>query len=307
MAKILVTGGMGFVGSHIVDALIENHEVVVIGRNTLARHHHTHENAIYEWLDIRGKELLPVFQRHEPDYVIHLAAQVDVAESVNYPSMDADLNVNGTINVLEACRLTGVKKILFASTAAVYGQPQYLGIDENHPISPMAPYGLSKYVAERYIALYHKLYDLPYTILRLANVYGPRQTVKSDGAVVSTLIDLYLRGKAPTIHGTGQQTRDFIYVADVVSIFERCLTRGDGEVFNVGKGHQTTINELVNLLNGTFEIHTEPLYTPPRLGDIDHSYFDISKLMTVLDWQPEYSLEDGLVDTVHYYRRSLRM
>ncbi|HHW58009.1 MAG TPA: SDR family oxidoreductase [Clostridia bacterium] len=301
--KVLVTGGAGFIGSHIVDLLIENgYEVVIVDNLSTGKEEFINKKAVFYKKDITDDDLYEIFEKEKPDYVIHQAAQIDVQRSIDDPVFDAKVNILGTVNLLESCRKSGIKKVIYASSAAVYGNPEYLPIDEGHRINPISSYGISKHTAEHYFEVYSQLYDLKYTILRYANVYGIRQDPKGEGGVISIFTDKMLKGERPVIFGDGNQTRDFVYVKDVAKANLLALERGDNEVVNISTGKPTSINELVEIMNKIMNTSLKPIYTEPRKGDIMHSYLDNKKALDVLGWRPEYSLEDGLKETIEYYK-----
>ncbi|MDK2814139.1 MAG: UDP-glucose 4-epimerase [Thermoanaerobacter sp.] len=241
-----------------------------------------------------------ILKKEKPDYVIHQAAQINVQKSIDNPVFDAKVNILGTVNLLECCRKSGVKKIVYASSAAVYGNPEYLPIDEEHRINPISYYGISKHTAEHYFEVYRQLYGLKYTILRYANVYGIRQDPKGEGGVISIFIDKMLKRERPIIFGDGNQTRDFVYVKDVAKANLLALEKGDNEVVNISTGKPTSINELVEIMKKIMNTSSEPIYTEPQKGDIVHSYLDNKKALDVLGWRPEYSLEEGLKETIEW-------
>lgn len=303
MKKILVTGGAGFIASHIVDKLIKNGDkVVVVDNLSTGREENLNKEAIFYNVDILDDSLRKVFEIEKPDCVIHHAAQIDVQRSIRQPMDDARVNVSGTINILECCKEYNVKKIVYASTAAVYGEPKYLGIDEKHPVAPISYYGISKHTPEHYIKVYSSLYGIKYTILRYANAYGIRQDPKGEGGVISIFVDKLLEEGTPIIFGTGEQTRDFIYVKDIVEANVLAVSKGDNNIFNIGTGVATSINELFNSMKEISGAKVEPIYKEARKGDILHSYFDISKAKEILGWSPRYSLKDGLKETICFYK-----
>jgi UDP-glucose 4-epimerase len=257
-------------------------------------------------VDIRDSALDDIFAKVQPDYVIHHAAQVDVQTSLLSPTEDANINILGTINLLKACVKAGVKKLIYASSAAVYGAPHYLGVDEKHPICPESFYGMSKYTPEHYIRIFSELTGLKYTVLRYANVFGPRQDPTGEGGVVAIFVDKMLKGVAPNIYGTGEQTRDFVYVKDVARANLAALTEGDNQIINIGCNIQTTVIQLFEALNKIISKDLQPVYKPARYGDILHSYLNNSKARDILNWAPMYSLERGLRETIEYFsNRSL--
>jgi UDP-glucose 4-epimerase len=301
--KVLITGGAGFIGSNIADLLIENgYEVVIVDNLSTGKHEFINKKAVFYNKDITDNDLYEVFEKEKPDYVIHQAAQIDIQKSIKEPVFDAKVNILGTVNLLECSKSYKVKKIIYASSAAVYGDPEYLAIDEKHKVDPISYYGISKHTPEHYFEVYSQLYGLKYTILRYANVYGIRQDPKGEGGVISIFIDKMLKGERPIIFGDGKQTRDFVYVKDVAKANLLALKRGDNEVVNISTNKPTSINELVDLMNKIMNTSLKPIYAEPRKGDIVHSYLDNKKALDVLGWRPEYSLEDGLRETIEYYR-----
>lgn len=303
MPKILVTGGAGFIGSHIVDKLIENGDkVVVVDNLSTGNIENVNSKAIFYKIDITNKDLYKVFEKEKPEYVIHQAAQIDIQKSIKNPVYDAEVNILGTVNILECCRKYNVKKIIYASSAAVYGNPEYIGIDEKHRVNPISYYGISKHTPEHYFEVYRQLYGLRYTILRYANVYGIRQDPKGEGGVVSIFLDMMLRGMQPVIYGDGEQTRDFIYVSDIARANILALKNGDNDIFNIGTGVKTSINQLFKLMNKLIGNNLKPKYGQAREGDILHSYFDNSKAKSMLNWEPKFTLEEGLRETIEYYK-----
>lgn len=300
--KVLVTGGAGFIGSHIVDHLLTaGHDVVVLDNMSTGSETNLHPDAVLYRMDMENPMINEIFQQEKPEIVIHQAAQTVVQTSVREPLHDANVNILGTINILEACRMSGVAKVIYASSAAIYGDPQYVPIDEHHPVNPLSGYGISKYTPEQYLRVYHNLYGLKYTILRYANVYGIRQDPQGEGGVISIFIDKVI-GKIPcTIYGDGEQTRDYVYVEDVARANVAALHHGDGNFYNIGTGVHTTLNQLVFQLQQISGHAMDTIYEPERLGDIKHSYFTVQKAVRELDWSPQVQLADGLAKTYHYY------
>jgi UDP-glucose 4-epimerase len=299
--KILLTGGAGFIASHICDRLIsEGHEVAVIDNLSTGRLEFLNPRAYFYQLDLCDPAIALVFQIEKPELVIHHAAQVSVNNSWENPVLDAAVNVVGSLNLYENCRQYKVKKIIYASSAAIYGEPLYLGIDEEHPVKPLSFYGLSKYLAEIYLKYYAGLFGLKFTILRYANVYGPRQRSDGEGGVIAIFLSSLLKGEAPVIFGQGEQSRDFIYVADIVEANIQALTRAENEVLNLGTGIELNINQLYAGIEALLCSQLQPVYVPERPGDIMHSYFDQRKAAKLLDWEASYPLQDGLRKTIEY-------
>lgn len=301
--KALVSGGAGFIGSNLVDVLVsEGHQVSVVDNLSTGRFENLNPGANFYKVDITSPELFEVIDREKPEIVFHLAAQIDIQQSLRNPVFDAGVNILGTVNLLEACRNTNVKKVIYSSSAAVYGEPLYLGVDEKHPVDPMSYYGISKHVPEHYLKVYAQLYGLDYTVLRYANAYGPRQIAKGEGGVIAIFIDRLLEGNAPMIFGDGEQTRDFIFVQDIVNANLKAAQAGSGEILNVSCAYQTTVNELYKMIKSRMNTDLEPIYQDARKGDILHSYLENKRTKEVLGWEPVHSLEQGLGITIEYYR-----
>jgi len=238
-------------------------------------------------------DLDAVFATERPQAVAHQAAQVSVPRSLREPQGDLAVNAGGTLNLLEYARRHGVERFILASSAAVYGEPRYLPLDEEHPVAPLSPYALSKYTAERYCALYRDLHGLSVCILRYANVYGPRQTAHAEGGVVALFAEALARGEAPVIFGDGEQTRDFVHVADVAGANLAAVGAGEG-VFNIGTGRATSVNQLWRHLGELAGVSRTPVHRPPRAGDIRDSVFNPERAREVLGWRPRYDLRSGL-------------
>jgi len=300
---ILVTGGAGFIGSNIVDELLNNnHNVIVIDNLSTGKKENINSKVEFFELDIRSKKISKVFKSHDIDFVFHLAAQIDVNQSIENPCFDADNNINGSINILKNCRANNIKKVIYSSSAAVYGIPNYLPIDENHFVSPISPYGISKHTPEHYLMIYNKLYGLNYTILRYSNVYGPRQTTSGEGGVISIFIDRMLSNKNPVIFGDGEQTRDFIYVEDVVQANISALNKGKNEILNISNSTKTSVNEIVTIINNKLDRNIKPVYKDKRSGDILHSVLDNKKAKKKLAWSPNYNINMGIEKALDYIK-----
>lgn len=307
--KVLVTGGAGFIGSHVVDLLIEKgHETIVVDNLVTGYREFVPSGARFYKLDIESSQLEIVFAIENPEIVIHLAAQVDVAKSIKNPLEDARSNIIGTLNLLTFCQKYKVKKIIYSSSCAVYGDANMNrgSIRETYPTQPLNFYGASKYAPELYIQIFHHLYGIPYTILRYANVYGPRQTPKGEGGVVSIFTTKLLKGEQPNIFGDGNQTRDFIYVKDVAASNVRAVEveKGKNRVLNVGNNTRTSINRLYQMITASMSVKISPIYFPKREGDIQDSCLDNKSVMLALNWKPEYDLQEGLTETIKYFHES---
>lgn len=296
--KAIVTGGAGFIGSHLVEELInQSMEVHVIDNMTFGKSQNVHPLAIIHTMDIRSADARNVIVKVKPDVVFHLAAQADVTQSINHPFDDASININGTINMLEACHEANVKKFVFASTSAVYGDLQVNRLSEEDSTEPISYYGLSKLTAEAYIKQFNKLYQLPFTILRYGNVYGPRQQAKGEGGVVAIFIDKLVKGDPITIFGNGEQTRDFIYVKDIAHANIAAIENGDNEIIQVGTGERTSVNRLIDLLEQIGGGTIETKYSDSKPGDIKHSCLDNTKANQLLKCAPYTHIFNGLEET----------
>lgn len=302
--KVLVTGGAGFIGSHVVEAYIAaGHSVTVVDDLSSGKREYVPAGVTFYQMDIRDLELGRVFEVEQPDVVNHQAAQVSVPKAVVDPVHDASVNVAGLVNVLEQARRHGVRKVIFASSCAVYGDPNELPVHEEHPVSPLSPYGQSKWTGEHYLALYHRLYGLNFTTLRYANVYGPRQDPFGEAGVITIFVEQMLASMPVTIDGDGDQTRDFVFVGDVATANLRALDRGDHSTYNISAGRAVSINNLFEILRDLAGYHHEPRHGPPRPGDIRHSVLDPARAKRELDWCPTMPLEDGLKRTIDFFRR----
>ncbi|MCS1352247.1 NAD-dependent epimerase/dehydratase family protein [Mechercharimyces sp. CAU 1602] len=302
--KVLVTGGAGFIGSHIVDQLLTRGDQVVVIDNLITGDERRvrAESAFYN-MDIGDPRLVDVLNREKVDAVIHQAAQNNVPDSIADTSYDAKVNIMGTIHLLEACRQADVRKIVYASSAALYGNPAYLPIDEDHPVSPLSPYGISKRTAEDYLQVFGELYGLAWTSLRYANVFGARQDLKGEGAVIPIFMDKLLHGETLRIEGDGEQTRDYIYVEDVAAANILALEYGDQHILNIGTGVQTSLNQLVKEISEVTAMEMEIKHVSARVGDIRHSYFAVDRAEQVLNWSANINLRQGLERAFAYYRQ----
>ena len=305
MMRILVTGGAGFIGSHVVDALIERgHELAVVDDLSTGKHEHLDPRARFYHLDIRDAQRLEeVFAAERPEIVNHQAARANVRESMEKPALYAEVNVIGSLNLLELSRQYGVERFIYASTGgAVYGEPEYLPADEAHPINPLDPYGATKHFVEHYLYLYGLNYGLHYTSLRYANVYGPRQDPYGEAGVVAIFTGQMLKGGGAVINGSGEQERDFVYVGDIVEANIKAMEESDDQTYNIGWGVGTSINEIFARLKEITGYEKEAIHAPPKLGEVFKIYLDSNKARHELGWVPRVGLDEGLRMTVEYFR-----
>jgi UDP-glucose 4-epimerase len=302
--KILVTGGAGFIGSHLVDRLVqEGHEVVVADNLSTGKRRNLNRAAEFYKRDVEGSRMESVFRRERPVVLIHLAAQMNIRRSVEDPLFDAQVNILGTLNVLDQAVRYGTRKVIFASSGgAIYGEQDVFPAPESHATRPLSPYGISKLTGEYYLAYYQRVSGIQYVSLRFSNVYGPRQDPYGEAGVVAIFTQKMLAGEQPIINGNGRQTRDFIYVDDVVEAHMSVLGRDIQGVYNVGTAHETTINDLYGKLADLTKAGCKQLYGPSKKGEQARSVVDASKLRQELGWEPRVSLDDGLARTVEYFR-----
>lgn len=303
--KILVTGGAGFIGSHVVDTFIANgHEVVVVDDLSTGRRSNLNPAATFYQIDIRSDDLSEVFEKEKPQVINHHAAQMDVRRSVVDPLFDADVNVLGSIKLIELSREHGVERFIYISTGgAVYGEPEYLPCDEAHPINPICPYGASKHTVEHYLYMYHELYGLDYVVLRYPNVYGPRQDPHGEAGVVAIFTGLMLKGDQVVINGDGDQERDFVFVGDCARANLLALTtQNSNTIFNLGEGKPTTVNDVYSELKNITDYQLSAVHGPAKVGETRRIYLEAKKAAQELDWQPSVGLGEGLTATVEYFK-----
>ncbi|MCF6138729.1 NAD-dependent epimerase/dehydratase family protein [Pseudalkalibacillus berkeleyi] len=300
--KIMVTGGAGFIGSHLVDELIkQGHKVVVVDSLVNGDLENVSPEANFYHMDINEPGLHDVMVHERPEVVYHFGAQISVEHSNRNPLEDSFTNVNGTLKILNYCVELGVSKIIFASSAAIYGVPELLPIQEGHPLSPISFYGVSKWSAERYITMYEKRFGLNYSILRFANVYGPRQNSLGQAGVITKFIINKLENKPIIIFGDGEQTRDFIYVKDVVQSCIRALTKGDHQIINISSGKEVSVRQLASVISKLSRQPFNYIYEQVVEGDIPNSCLANQHAKFSLDWKPNTLLEEGLKETMDYY------
>jgi len=302
---VLLTGGAGFIGSHIAEALLEGNYKVIIVDNLITGNKENISKGVKFYNRDICHSLDDIFVKEQPDYVIHQAAQVSVRMSMESPLDDANTNIHGTINLLDACVKYKVKKFIFASTAAVYGNPLYLPINEAHPTQPISFYGLSKYTSELYIKLYSKLYNLPYTILRYANVYGMRQNSNGEAGVIAIFSERITNGQMPYIHGDGNQTRDFVFVKDVARANVAAINKGTNDIVNISTKKQTSLLSIVSEFEKNKTCNSiQPVFLNSNKSDISHSLLSNEKARNLLNWEPIHSISMGLKETILYYENA---
>ena len=301
--KILVTGGAGFIGSHVADALLaDGHDVHILDDLSSGKKANLPDGATFHKGDIRSAKVEGLFEQHQFEALYHLAAQMDVRKSVEDPGFDAEVNVLGFLNLMEAGRENGLKKVVFSSTGgAIYGEPEYAPQDEEHALKPISPYGITKLVAEKYLHFYHLQHGLQYVALRYANVYGPRQDAHGDAGVVAIFSRAFLSGEQPQIYGDGEQTRDYVFVEDVVRANVAALQLDEPEIVNVGTAEETTVNELFRQIRDLAGSDAEEQHAAARPGEQQRSVIDPSKAERVLDWTPAFALNNGLAKTVRWF------
>ena len=301
-SKVLVTGRAGFIGSHMADRLIdEGFKVVVVDNLKTGQKENLNPRARFYEVDIRKEELKEVFATEKPEYVFHFAAQINVNHSVEDPEYDADVNIMGALNLLESCVEHKVKKIIFSSTGgALYGEAETVPTPETYPAEPISPYGISKLTVENYLRFYHQQFGLDYAVGRYANVYGPRQNPKGEAGVISIFATMLLNKKAPTIHGDGHQTRDYVYVGDVVDANMMFLQNDVVDMFNVATARQTTVNEIYevisDILDSSYEAKHVDVFAGQEVSCLSHD-----KIKEALGWEPKTSIEDGIAKTVEWF------
>jgi UDP-glucose 4-epimerase len=305
--RILVTGGAGFIASHIADAYIERgHEVHIVDDFSTGQRANLNSKATLHKIDITDSHSVKLVERIKPDILSHHAAQMDVRHSVADPTFDARVNILGFINLLEGCKNAGVKKVIFASSGgAVYGEQESFPASESHPTQPGSPYGVSKRTGELYLSYYHQTFGLPYLALRYANVYGPRQSTQGEAGVVAIFLALLLTGKTPVINGDGRQTRDYVYVGDVVAANVGALQSDFVGPVNIGTGVETDVVTIYDHLRVAVGSDMHAQHGPAKAGEQRRSCIDNRRAGEVLGWRPQVALQDGLQRTAAFYREHL--
>ncbi len=306
--KVLVTGGAGFIASHVADAYIAaGHDVVIIDDLSRGSEENIPARARFHCGDIRDRDFVEkVLASENPDVVNHHAAQMDVRRGVREPVFDASVNILGSINLLDACIAHNVRRVVYISTAgAAYGEPKEMPVSEDYPINPITPYGISKHTVEHYLFTNRVLYNLPYIVLRYGNVYGPRQSSKGEAGVFAIFSEQMLASSRPVIYGDGSKLRDYVYVDDVARANVLALEKGTGEIFNIANGVPTTDYEVFRLIRDALGFSAvEPEYVAKRPGEIDRIHLDITKARRLLGWTPRVTLEEGTRSTVRFFQQA---
>ncbi len=302
--RILVTGGAGFIGSQLVDAFLEEgHEVAVIDNLSTGERVNLNERARFYEADIRDERAVrELFERERPQVLCHQAAQLDVRRSVADPPFDADVNIVGTLRLLEAGLANGLEKVLFASSGgALYGEADVIPTPETYPAAPISPYGVAKLSIEHYLHYYREVHGLQYVSLRYANVYGPRQNPHGEAGVVAIFAERMLRGQPAVIYGDGRNTRDYVYVADVVDANRRALASDRVGAYNIGTAVETDVNTIFHTLNRLTEANAEERHAEPKAGEQRRSCLDYGTIERDLGWRPQVALDQGLARTVEFF------
>ncbi len=301
--NILITGGAGFIGSNIADAYLEGgHSVVIIDNLSTGFKKNIPEGALFYEIDIRDEGIFEILGKHKIEVVNHHAAQIDVRRSVSDPKSDLSINVMGSINLIEAAIQHGVQRFIFASTGgAIYGEQEYFPADERHPTAPMSPYGITKLCVEKYLNYYHAVKGLEYTILRYTNVYGPRQSPHGEAGVVAIFCEQLRNKMRAIINGDGSQTRDFVFINDVVQANVLALSMSGTDTFNVCTGTETNVNQIFQVLNRCYGHRAEEIHAPAKEGEQQRSVCTHDKISTRYGWKPKNSIDEGLQITAKYF------
>jgi len=306
--RILVTGGAGFIASHVSDRLLAlGHQVVIVDNLATGKRENLPASATFYEIDIRDQALRSVFTEARPEVVIHHAAHIDVTRSVREPTYDASINILGSLNLLECCRECSVRKVIYAGTGgALFGEPSYLPVDEDHPIDPISPYGVSKHTLEHYLFAYRANHGIDYIVLRYPNVYGPRQDPHGEAGVVAIFALQMLTGQRPVIFGDGTKTRDYCYVADIAEANVIALNSAATGVYNLGRGIEVSDLQVFETVRAAVGSDTEPVFAAVRPGEVEHIALDSSKAGRELGWRWKVGLNEGVAEAVDFYRRQAK-
>lgn len=306
--NILVTGGAGFIGSNISDSYIAaGHNVIIIDNMSTGVRSFINPRAVFYEIDICSESISKIFEKHKIDFINHHAAQIDLRKSVDDPKFDIEVNVKGSVNLLQNAEKYKIKKFIFASTGgAIYGEHDYFPADELHPTRPHAPYGINKLTVEKYLFYYNHVYGLDYVVLRYANVYGPRQNPHGECGVIAIFTDKILKRVKPLINGDGLQTRDYVYVSDVVKANVLALKAKKPAIYNIGTGRETDVNYIFAQINNFAGTKFTEKHGPPKIGEQRRSVLSFEKIKNELGWKPEVDIETGLKATTEYFKNHKR-
>lgn len=302
MPTVLVTGGAGFIGANLVKRLLKlKHKVVVIDDLSTGFRYNLplpNKNLVFYEKSI-NENLRPIFRKHKIDYIFHLAAQIDLYKSLQKPIYDAKVNILGSLNIIREAAKIKIKKFIYASSGgAVYGEPRKIPVPESHSVNPLSCYGISKYTAEKYLEIYHRLYGLPYIILRYANVYGPHQ----NAGVIAIFLNKLIREEKPSLFAYGKNKIDYIFVEDVVEANIKAMISRRNKTYNIGTGKATTTEQIFQIVAKELRSEVAPKYLPCRLGEVDRISLDASLAQKELKWRPRYSLEEGIRKTIEWFK-----
>ncbi|MCK9409489.1 MAG: GDP-mannose 4,6-dehydratase [Bacteroidetes bacterium] len=302
--NILVTGGAGFIASNVSDAFIAaGHHVIIVDNFSSGKQKNVNSKAKVYTMDIQDPAVENIFRDEKIEVMCHHAAQMDVRRSVSDPKFDASVNALGFLNLMEFGRNYGLKKVLFSSTGgAIYGEQDYFPADEQHPNRPLSPYGITKLLTEKYLFFYKEIYGIDHVILRYANIYGPRQNPHGEAGVVAIFSQKMLKGEQPIINGDGKQTRDYVFVGDVVQANLLGLNYQGSNIFNIGTGIETNVNQLFHHIKKLTGSNCEERHVPAKVGEQMRSVISSTKITEMLGWKPTVSLEEGLKRTVEFFR-----
>lgn len=302
--KCLVTGGAGFIGSHLADKLIKKgHKLIIVDNLSTGKKININPKAKFYKIDIQNPKIFDIFRKEKPEIVFHYAAQIDLRKSVETPLEDAKINILGSLNILENCRKYSVKKIIFASTGgAIYGEANNIPTPEDYPAFPLSPYGIAKLTIEKYLNYYFKNFNLSYAALRLGNVYGPRQNSKGEAGVIAIFCDKILFEEQSIIYGDGKQTRDFVFVDDVIEANILAIKSKKVGIFNVGTAKETDINTIFWKLKKLTKSNCKKIHGPAKTGEQKRSCLDYTKAKREFGWQPKYDLDNGFKKTAEWFR-----
>lgn len=303
---ILVTGGAGFIASHIVDEYIsKGYKVIVIDNLSSGIKSNVNKSAIFYKLDLYSDSIERVFKKHKIEIINHHAAQIDLRKSIKNPVFDARINIESSLKLFQVAYKYGVEKIIFASSGgAIYGEQKFFPADENHTTNPLSPYGISKLAVEKYLQFYKHFHKINYIILRYSNVYGPRQSIKGEGGVVSIFCKRIIKGQSPIINGSGNNTRDFIFISDVVNANYRALKYKGSGIFNISTAKETSVNKLFSILKDVSGENITAIYGEPISGEQKRSSLDYQNALKKLKWKPKVDLKSGLSITYNWFKQN---